>query len=155
MISRSNKLANPALQADCEEPRRSPLQWNVLTRLLASAELRRMPTEAANTVGRSTGIRLTRTSEWKNRFRAFTVFINGAKIGKIRNGQTITFPINPGDHELFVKIDWCESNAVVVSVPDGVTADFTCGSGFAAQRLIAAAFSGIDGAYVAVWPTGA
>ncbi len=104
---------------------------------------------------RATVIRLTRTSEWKNRFRAFAVFIDGAKVGKIRNGQSVTFPIDPGDHELFVKIDWCVSNAVGLSVPKGVTVELSCGSGFAATKPAAAALSGIEGAYVAVWPTGA
>ena len=45
MLAKTNKgfaESITALQADCEEPRRSPLRWNVLTRLIAAAaELRR------------------------------------------------------------------------------------------------------------------
>src|SRR5689334_21781248 len=106
-----------------------------------------MPSEAATTLatvtrttaGRATVIRLTRTSEWKNRIRAFAVFINGVKVGKIRNGQSVTFPIDPGDHELFIKIDWCVSNVVGLRVSEGDTVELSCGSGFAATKPVAAA----------------
>jgi hypothetical protein len=112
-------------------------------------------TVTRTTARRATVIRLTRTSEWKNRFRAFAVFIDGVKVGTIRNGRTVTFPIGRGEHELFVKIDWCASNAVGLRLTEGVTVELSCGSGFAVNRPAAAALSGIEGAYVAVWPTGA
>ena len=106
------------------------------------------------TASRATVIRLNRTSEWKNVLRAFAVYIDGVKVGKIRNGKTLSFLVDPGEHRLMVKIDWCVSNTLVINLPDGVTADFTCGSGFAASRPGAAAFSGVHGAYVALWATG-
>ena len=96
-----------------------------------------MPPEAAKelaTAARATVIRLTRTSEWKNYFRAIAVYIDRVRVGKIRNGQTITFPIDPGEHELFVKIDWCESNAIGLQVQEGVTVELSCGSGCATKR---------------------
>ena len=111
-----------------------------------------MPSAAANalvtvtqtTAARATVIRLTRTSEWKSRFRAFAVFINGVKVGKIRNGQSFPFPIDPSEHELFVKIDWCVSNAVGLRVPEGATVELSCGSGLAATKHMAAALAGIQ-----------
>ena len=120
-----------------------------------------MPAAAANalvtvtqtTAARATVIRLTRASEWKCRVRAFAVFINGVKVGKIRNAQSVPFPIDPGEHELFVKVGWCVSNAVVLRVPEGVTVELSCGSGLAATKHMAAALSGIQGAFIAVWPT--
>lgn len=98
-------------------------------------------------------IRLRRTSEWRNLLRAFSVFIDGRKVSKIRNGQAVCFAVEPGQYELFVKIDWCMSNVLTLTVPEHGTADILCGSGFAAQRPVVASLSGIKGAYVAVWPT--
>jgi len=97
-------------------------------------------------------IRLTRTSEWKNYFRAFAIFIDGKRVGKIRNGQTVILAVDPGEHELFVKIDWCMSNTVGLRILQDEMTDLVCGSGFAGKMGGAGVFSGVEGAYVAVWP---
>jgi hypothetical protein len=99
-----------------------------------------------------TAIRLTRTSEWKNRFRGFTVFIDGQQVGEIKNGESLLLEVSPGDHELFVKIDWCKSNEVRLQIPERTMIDIACGSGFGKDKPLSAALSAIEGAYVAVWP---
>lgn len=73
-------------------------------------------------------LRISRTSEWANCLRRFGVFLDGNKIGTIRNGQTVDFPVAPGEHELFLTVDWCRTEVLLVDIPEGETLHVHCGS---------------------------
>jgi hypothetical protein len=55
---------------------------------------------------------INRSSEWNNKFRAINIYLNNKKIGEINNGETKTFDIETGEHEVKTTIDWCGSNQV-------------------------------------------
>lgn len=70
---------------------------------------------------------LHRPSKQKlDRRRAYWVVIDGQKVGKIKEGESLSLPIPPGEHRLQLKIDWCtsEKRRVVVGDDDQVT--FVC-----------------------------
>jgi hypothetical protein len=46
---------------------------------------------------------------WRDKRRAYKVLIDGAEIGRIRDGETRDFPVSPGQHTVRVKIDWTGS----------------------------------------------
>lgn len=48
--------------------------------------------------------------------QVFHIYINGAKIGSISNGQTEEFEIPDGEHMVIAKVYWCGSNKVSFSV---------------------------------------
>ena len=52
---------------------------------------------------------LTRSSEWMNRARRLRVYINGEKAGTIGNANTEEFKVQPGQHSVSCKVDWCSS----------------------------------------------
>jgi hypothetical protein len=54
-------------------------------------------------------VRIQRSNESANRWRAYQLYIDGAKVGTIASGQTKEFNIGPGRHILYSKIDWCRS----------------------------------------------
>ena len=54
-----------------------------------------------------------------DRKRAYRVFIDDAKVGKIKSGETKVFQVSPGRHDLQLKIDWCSSRKLQVDVKDG------------------------------------
>ena len=61
-------------------------------------------------------LKIVRDSGYADRWRAYQVILDGAKIGEIRNGQTRQSAIAPGQHKLSLKIDWCVSNTVEFNV---------------------------------------
>ena len=72
-------------------------------------------------------LRLTRQlSKWRDRFRDYTVVLDGSVIGKIANGATRDFFVSPGDHTLRMKIDWTGSQEQHFHADSGETLEFTC-----------------------------
>jgi hypothetical protein len=63
-------------------------------------------------VGPMAEIQITRKNGWVDRFRAYTVWIDGANVGKIRAGQNSAFEVEPGEHKIQLRIDWCGSRIV-------------------------------------------
>jgi len=47
--------------------------------------------------------------------RAYTLLIDGAPRGAIKQGETLEVELTPGDHRVRMKIDWATSAELVVS----------------------------------------
>ncbi|MEB3343631.1 hypothetical protein [Okeania sp.] len=72
-------------------------------------------------------LKLKRDSGSVDLLRAYKVVLDGNIIGYIKNGEEREFDIAEGNHDLFLKIDWCRSN--VLSFKDNAnTVNFECGS---------------------------
>lgn len=67
-------------------------------------------------------VRLVRSWNYKNSQRGYWVFIDGAKVGVINNGEIVECLVNAGHHSVTLKIDWCKSNTIKVVVGKGQTA---------------------------------
>ena len=80
-------------------------------------------------------IRINRDSGYADRLRAYQVVVDGKTIGKIKNRETKEFETMRGDHELFLKIDWCRSDKIEFSVADKEKKEFDCGSSLRGLRL--------------------
>ena len=72
---------------------------------------------------------LTRKTEWLNRLRGYRFFIDGNESGKIKNGSTEEFVIDPGTHKVQCKLNWCVSREFEVSVQPGETSYLLVKSG--------------------------
>jgi len=64
-------------------------------------------------------LKLTRRSQLINRTRPFWVIVDGEKVCKIKNGETIDVPASPGKRTVQVKIDWCSSRALELNLAEG------------------------------------
>lgn len=62
-------------------------------------------------------------------FRSYAVIVDGEKVGRIRRGKRLEIPIAPGDHEIFLKIDWCQSSVITFTVREGNVVEFACRPG--------------------------
>lgn len=51
-----------------------------------------------------------------DRLRAYRVILDGHEVGKIRRGERITFDVDPGRHEIYLKIDWCRSPTITLEL---------------------------------------
>lgn len=79
-------------------------------------------------------IRLKRDSGYADRMRAYKVILDGKEVAKIRNGQQIELDVAPGNHELYLKIDWCQSNRIEFELNENIV-DFECGSSLRGKRF--------------------
>ena len=61
-------------------------------------------------------ITVTRAASYGDKLRNYTVVIDGEVAGHIGNGESIRFPVSVGDHELFLRIAWCRSQALLIHV---------------------------------------
>ena len=64
---------------------------------------------------------IKRTWEWNNRMRDIGIYLDGEKIGVIGNGEIKEFEIEPGEHTLNSKIDWCGSKTLKMNLTDSET----------------------------------
>ena len=62
---------------------------------------------------------IRRNSEWANKLRAFELFLNGRKIGEIKDRELLSFEIPEGNYELMARIDWCGSQPLKIEIAEG------------------------------------
>jgi hypothetical protein len=63
---------------------------------------------------------------WPDRLRGYRVVLDGAVVGSVKRGESITVMTDAGYHELHLKIDWARSESVQLDLkPDG-EADVRC-----------------------------
>lgn len=67
---------------------------------------------------------ISRESAFADRLRAYAVMLDGKKIGDLGNGETKSFVIEPGQHTLALKIDWCGSPVLAFTASDNTVAFF-------------------------------
>jgi hypothetical protein len=67
-------------------------------------------------------IEITREKAYVDKVRAHKVLIDGTEVGKIKEGETESYPVTPGSHDVVLKIDWATSPTVTVDVAPGASA---------------------------------
>jgi len=68
-----------------------------------------------------------RGSGWRDRFRAYYIFIDGELVGNIKASSDFRVNVTPGRHQIELRIDWCSSPPLDLSVEDGSNTVVTCG----------------------------
>jgi hypothetical protein len=58
--------------------------------------------------------------------RTYKVVIDGNTVGDIRRGETKTFDVPPGQHEIHLEIDWAKSRNLELNLSSGDVASLTC-----------------------------
>jgi hypothetical protein len=58
--------------------------------------------------------------------RTYKVVIDGNPAGDIRRGETKTFDVPPGQHEIHLEIDWAQSRKLELNLSSGDVASLTC-----------------------------
>ena len=65
-------------------------------------------------------IKITRGSENFGVFRKLKVFIDDSHAGDLLGNETVAFSVAPGNHNVYVKMDWCRSPVQTVHVSEPV-----------------------------------
>ncbi len=64
---------------------------------------------------------------WQDRLRSYRVLVDGKEVAEVANGSEIRVDTNPGKHVVQMKIDWCRSKELEVSIEAGETQVLECG----------------------------
>ena len=94
---------------------------------------------------------MLRTSQYVNWLRSYSVYVDGKRVGRVRNGKTFECDVTPGHHEVWVKIDWAESLRLSREVQSGEQAIFFCGCHASAWSAVSSSLAG-PGAYLFLIP---
>ncbi len=86
-------------------------------------------------------IQVTRPSDDMARWRAYGLYVDGKRVGKIRCGETVNLNVSPGPHVLHARIDLIRGNRLHVGIDSGQSISVAVVSK-TPQRLIALAASG-------------
>lgn len=68
-----------------------------------------------------TKIIINRSSEFSNLIRSIDIYLGKTKIGELKNGESKEFEVEPGEHQLTAKIDWCRSNIIDFKIKNDET----------------------------------
>ncbi|MEX0663729.1 MAG: hypothetical protein WD598_03030 [Acidimicrobiia bacterium] len=71
-------------------------------------------------------IQLERASKFMDRIRKYQVFVDAEEVGTIKNGESVSFPIAPGRHEVVLLIDWASCPPVTIDAKPGGTVRMAC-----------------------------
>lgn len=92
---------------------------------------------------------ISRSSAYADKLRSYKIMIDENLTGTIDNGQTIELELPKGKHEVYLKIDWCRSNKVVINgLKDSDVVSLKGGSSLSGLKVFLGLF------YVFFNPTG-
>jgi hypothetical protein len=67
-----------------------------------------------------------RRALWMDIARAYKVVIDRRVVGRLRNGEEKTFLVEPGGHEVEIRIDWMGSPPLELDLAAGEEARLSC-----------------------------
>jgi len=81
-------------------------------------------------------IEITRVKQYANKLRAIGIYVNGNKIDTIDDGETKKIKLDPGDNEVYVKIDWCKTKPLKINTEENKTTKLELGSNLSGWKLL-------------------
>ena len=88
----------------------------------------------------ASSITVVRDAGYADRLREYVILVDDVEIGRIGNGGTCNFPLDPGHHRIRLKIDWCGSQQLSFELPTDASASFRCGSSLRGAKMWFALF---------------
>ena len=70
---------------------------------------------------------IKREVQWVDSLRKYKICVDDQEIGVISIGEKKDFEIKPGEHEIFLKIDWGRSNKLSFNIKENQKINFACG----------------------------
>ena len=97
-------------------------------------------------------LRVVRTSQFANRGRSISVYVDGREVGTVRNGETIDFVVAVGEHDVHAALDGVCSETVRVGCAAGVPIMLRLSSPLTGWKLLRTqqALSGPPGSFIAL-----
>ncbi|WP_164102264.1 hypothetical protein [Candidatus Laterigemmans baculatus] len=81
-------------------------------------------------------IRVSRSTSYPDRLRAYRIFVDGHEMARVNAGQCVEIPVPSGTHEVVAKVDWCGSPTLSCTAGAGETHCFEVGSNLRGLRIM-------------------
>jgi hypothetical protein len=62
----------------------------------------------------------------RDRIRKYRIILDDTEIGRIRAGESLSFDVDSGDHQLSLKIDWGASQTLTFATIENKVIEFGC-----------------------------
>ena len=69
---------------------------------------------------------ITRRSSFYDKFRSYTIYVNGEKCAKIGNNSKTEIDLPVGEYEIYLSIDWCKSNKLSINIEENQNIYLEC-----------------------------
>ena len=70
----------------------------------------------------TTGIlEINRPSMYFAKYRSYPIFVDGEKVGTVKDGAALAVPLQSGSHNVWSRIDWKKSNTAEIRIEAGKT----------------------------------
>lgn len=79
---------------------------------------------------------------WRDRARAYQVVVDEEPVARIRHGGRLDLPLAAGQHRVYVKIDWCQSQVIDVAARPGEVVRLYCAPGGSARTALNQSLAG-------------
>ena len=97
---------------------------------------------------------IARDGAWTDSLRAYKIVVDGTERASIRQKETVSLPVEPGEHTLRLTIDFLGSDTVPFRAADGPVR-FTCRSRWNPFLVIPGLVAGFMGRpWIRLQPTG-
>ena len=63
---------------------------------------------------------------WVDRARKYKVLVDGEEVGRVGAGEKVIAQVAAGEHEVWLKVDWCRSKSQVATLGDGDAVAYDC-----------------------------
>jgi hypothetical protein len=73
---------------------------------------------------------------WPDRIRRYRLLVDGKAVASLKRGQSVSVPVQPGHHRIWMRIDWCRSRILDVELGDNERIVLTCRSGVRLRLLL-------------------
>jgi hypothetical protein len=73
---------------------------------------------------------------WRDTIRRYKVRLDGERIGMLRPDEQLSIELEPGSHEVQIKLDWGSSPRRIVELAPGEVAWLRCGPGSVLGLLV-------------------
>ena len=80
-------------------------------------------------------IRVTRTTSYADRLRAYRIIVDGVERGRLSAGESIEIPVTASQHSVVAKVDWCGSPTVTLDMKSSSTVTLECESNLRGMRI--------------------
>ena len=80
-------------------------------------------------------LKINRAAEFRDKIRNYKIILDNTYCGDVKSGETKGLEVTPGNHTIYLKIDWCRSNKIDFYVLDNETIEFECGNSMNNWRI--------------------
>ncbi|SHH20156.1 hypothetical protein [Clostridium grantii] len=79
-------------------------------------------------------IKITRKKGYADSLRKYKIILDNNYLGDINQEEIKSFEVAPGEHTIYLNIDWCRSNKLDFYISENDVIEFECGSSLRSWR---------------------